>query len=56
MPGHDRFGLDDDQGRTPVAPEAGQPAPLQAVRRGQFRAFSLEALQHSDWVAQSQVL
>jgi len=27
MPGHDRFGLDDDQHRAPVAPEAGQPDP-----------------------------
>src|ERR1700758_126324 len=31
MPCHDRFGLYDDQGRTPVAPEAGQPHPQPAV-------------------------
>ncbi len=44
MPGHDRFGLDDGQGRTPVAPEAGQPDPQQAVRWGQLAAFSRGAL------------
>ncbi len=34
MPGHDRFWLDDGQSRTPVAPDAGQPDPNQAVRGG----------------------
>ncbi|HKU27816.1 MAG TPA: hypothetical protein VJQ54_20260 [Candidatus Sulfotelmatobacter sp.] len=56
MPGHDRFGPDDGQGRTPVAPGAGQPDPQQAVRWGQFRAFFRGALKHADLVAQSQVL
>jgi hypothetical protein len=56
MPGHDRFGLDDGQGRTPVAPEAGQPDPQQAVRWGQLAAFSRGALQHPDLVAQQSSL
>ena len=49
-------GIVDGQGRTPVAPEAGQPDPQQAVRWGQLAAFSRGALQHVDLVAQSQVL
>jgi hypothetical protein len=56
MPGHDRFGLDDGQGRTPVAPDAGQPDPQPAVRWGQLEAFSRGAPQHANLVAQSQVL
>jgi hypothetical protein len=34
MPSHDRFGLDDDQCRAPVAPNARQPDPQWAVPRG----------------------
>ena len=56
MPGHDCFGLDDGQARAPVAPDAGQPDPQQAVHWGQLAAFSRGALQHTDLVAQSQVL
>jgi hypothetical protein len=32
MPNHDRLGLDDDQNRAPIAPEATQTDPEQAVR------------------------
>ena len=56
MPGHDRLGLDDGQRRTPVAPDAGQPDPQQAVRWGQPGPFSRGPLKHADLVAQSQVL
>jgi hypothetical protein len=56
MPGHHRFGPDDGQSGTPVAPGAGQPDPQQAVRWGQFRAFFRGALKHADLVAQSHVL
>jgi hypothetical protein len=56
MPGNDRFWLDDGQRRAPVASEAAQTDPQQAVPRGQFRAFSGGPLKHADLVAQSQVL
>jgi len=56
MPGHDRFGLDNGQCRAPVAPEAGQQDPQQAVPWGQLRVFSSRPLKHADLVAQSQVL
>jgi hypothetical protein len=56
MPGHDRFRLDDGQSRTPVAPEAEQPDPQQAVRWNQLAAFFRGALKHTNLVAQSQVL
>jgi hypothetical protein len=46
----------DGQGRTPAAPDAGQPDPKQAVRRGQLEAFSRGAPKHTDLEAQSQVL
>ena len=36
MPSQDRLGLDDGQHRAPVAPEAGQPDPQQAVPRVNF--------------------
>src|SRR5258708_6669491 len=56
MPSYDRFWVDDGQRRAPVAPEAGQTDPQQAVPGGQFRAFSGGSLKHADLVAQSQVL
>ena len=55
MPGHDRFGLHDDQRRAPIAPEAGQPDPEKAIHRGQFRAFPRRTLKHADLVAQGQI-
>ena len=56
MPGNYGFGLDDGQRRAPVAPDAGDPHPQQAVPRGQFRAFSRGPLKDADLVAQGQVL
>src|ERR1700676_145424 len=56
MPGNDCFWLDDGQRRAPIAPEAGQTDPQQAVLRGQFRAFCSGPLKHADLVAQSQIL
>ena len=56
MPDKDRLGLNDGQRRAPVAPDAGQTDPQQAVRWGQLRAFSRGALENADLVAQSQVL
>ena len=55
MPGHDRIGLDDDQGRTPVAPEAGQ-LHYRWSAEVNFGRFLAERLQQSDWLAQSKVL
>jgi len=52
MPGHDRFGLQDGQGRTPVAPDAGEPDPRPTGCWGQLAAFFHGALQHADLVAQ----
>jgi len=51
MPSYDRFRLDDGQRGAPVAPEAGQTDPQQAVDGGQFRAFSCGPLKHADLVA-----
>jgi hypothetical protein len=56
MPGNDCFRLDDGNRRAPIAPEAGQTDPQQAVPRGQFRAFCSGPLKHADLVAQSQIL
>src|SRR5207244_11440033 len=39
-PSYDSFWLDDGHGREPVAPEAGQTAPQQAVPGSPFRAVS----------------
>ena len=56
MPGKDRFWPDDGQRRAPIAPQAGQTDPQQAVPAGQFRALSCGPLKHADLVAQRQVL
>src|SRR5260370_39583852 len=56
MPGYDRFWLDDGQRRAPIAPEARQTDPQQAVARGQFWALSCRPVEHADLMAQSQVL
>ena len=55
MPDNDRFWLDDGQRRAPIAPEAEQTDPQQAVARGQFWALSCRPLEHADLMAQSQV-
>ena len=55
MPGQDGFRLDDGQRCAPVAPEAGEADPQEAVAGGQFRTFCGESLKHADLVAQGQV-
>src|SRR5205823_8598408 len=49
--GYDRFWLDDDQRRAPIAPEARQTDPQQAVARGQFWALSCRPVEHADLMA-----
>jgi len=39
MPAYDGFGFHQDQGRTPIAPEAGQRDPEEAIGGSQFRSF-----------------
>ena len=48
VPGNDGFGLDDDQRRTPVRPDAGQPNPQKTIGCLQGRAFLRGALKHAD--------
>ncbi|OLB27284.1 MAG: hypothetical protein AUH13_24500 [Acidobacteria bacterium 13_2_20CM_58_27] len=55
-PSYDSFWLDDGHGREPVAPEAGQTDPQQAVPGSQFRAFSCRPPKHAAVVAQGEVL
>ena len=56
MPSYDGFRLDDGQRCAPVAPEAGEADPQEAVAGGQFRTFCGESLKHADLVAQGQIL
>src|SRR6516164_7041544 len=56
MPSYDGFRLDDGQRCAPVAPEAGETDPREAVAGGQFRTFCGGSLKHADLVAQGQVL
>src|SRR5258706_16388310 len=53
MPGYDRFWLDDGQRRAPIAPEARQIDPEQAVARGQFGALSCRPVEHADLMAKA---
>ena len=39
MPGNHGLRLDQDERRTPVAPEGGKPSPQKAIRRGELRTF-----------------
>ena len=55
MPSYDGFRLDDGQRCAPVAPEAGETDPQEAVAGGQFRTFCGGSLKHADLVAQGQV-
>ena len=53
MPAYDRFWLDDGQRRAPIAPEARQIDPEQAVARGQFGALSCRPVEHADLMAKA---
>src|SRR6266480_4355494 len=53
MPGYDRFWLDDGQRRAPIAPEARQTDPQQAVARGQFWALSCRPVEHADLMSRA---
>src|SRR5215469_1251362 len=55
MPSYDGFRLDDGQRCAPVAPQAGETDPQEAVAGGQFRTFCGGSLKHTDLVAQGQV-
>jgi len=55
MPPDDRFGLDEDQGRSSVWPEAPEPYPEDAVAGPQFRAFD-RLLEHRHLLSQCEVL
>jgi hypothetical protein len=55
MPGHNGFGLDDDQGRAPIAQEAGETDPEETIARGQFRTLTCRTAKHADLMAQGQV-
>jgi hypothetical protein len=39
VPANDRFRFDDDQGRSPIAPDFAQPAPEESISGCQFRPF-----------------
>jgi len=56
MPCNDRFWSDDDQHRSPVAPDPREPDPHNTVRYGQLRPSSRRALQDADLVPKSQDL
>jgi hypothetical protein len=56
MPSHNSFRLYDDQGGAPIAPEAGEEHPEESIKWRQFRAFPGRPLEHTDFVAQGQVL
>jgi len=55
MLSYDGFRPDDGQRCAPVAPEAGETDPQEAVAGGQFRTFCGGSLKHADLVAQGQV-
>ena len=56
MPGDDCFGLDDDQRRTPVRPDAGEPDPQESVGCLQPRALLCGALKNADLVPECNIL
>jgi hypothetical protein len=56
MPGDDRFGLDEDEGRPPPWPDAGQPDPEEAVGSGQPNPPRPSARQDVDLVTQRENL
>jgi hypothetical protein len=56
MPADDGLGLNDDQVRAPIAPEAREPDPEDAVDRAQGEALFRRTLEYYDLVAQGQDL
>src|SRR5450755_2321543 len=56
MPGHNRFRLDDEQRRTPMAPEAGERDPEETIGGRESGALMNKAFEDSDLMAQSQDL
>jgi len=56
MPGDDRFGLHNQQHRTPLRSGAGEPNPKQSVHGVQTKPAALRPLQNSYLVAESQDL
>ena len=56
MPGHNRFRLDDEQRRTPMAPEAGEREPEETIGGRESGALMNRAFEDSDLMAQSQDL
>src|SRR4029077_8552401 len=56
MPGNNRFRLDDEQRRTPMAPEAGARAPQETIGGRESGALMNRAFEDSDLMAQSQDL
>jgi hypothetical protein len=56
MPGHNRFRLDDEQRRTPMAPEAVKRDPEETIGGRESGALMKRAFEGSDLMAQSQDL
>jgi hypothetical protein len=56
MPGHNRFRLDDEQRRTPMAPEAVKRDPEETIDGRESGALLNRASEDSDLMAQSQDL
>ena len=56
VPRNDCFGLDDDERRTPVRPDAGKPDPQDAVGCMQLRALLRGALKDADLMPQCYIL
>jgi len=55
MPGYDRFGLDDDEGRAPIAHTCDSPDPEQAIRVVQLQALLGRALKDYDLMTKRDV-
>jgi len=51
MPGNDSFGSHDDQGRAPIAPEAGEADPEETITGSQLRTLPCRAAKYVDLVA-----
>jgi hypothetical protein len=56
MTGHNRFRLDDEQCRTPMAPHAGERDPEETIGGRESGALMNRAFEDSDLMAQSQDL
>ena len=55
MPGHDGLGLDNDNGRAPIAPTARQPDPEQAIGLARARPFDA-SLENRESLTKSEIL